>query len=290
MLLGLLYTPPSKKIVILFNLFFFRIFFCLFLDLKKPFDCVSHDILLNKLYAYGICGGLRQWFQSYLSARSQFVFYNGIRSSIRNITYGVPQGSILGLLLFILNVNDFSRSSDLLFSILFADDTSVFIEGHSYAEVIEILNNELLKVSDRLMANKLTINLEKSHYMIFHRSRLKDCDKKDVIIQDRIISHVTSTKFLGVIIDDKLKWNLHILYMKNKIAKSNGILYKIRNFLDRKTLSHLYNSFVFSYPIYGIEVWGNTNAVHLDPIIKIQKKIVRTITFFALFSTHGTHF
>ena len=132
-----------------------------FLDLKKAFDCVSHDILLNKLYAYGIRGSLMQWFQSYLSARSQFVFYNGIRSSIRNITHGVPQGSILGPLLFILNVNDFSRSSDLLFSILFADDTSVFIEGHSYAEVIEILNNELLKVSDWLMANKLTINLEK---------------------------------------------------------------------------------------------------------------------------------
>ena len=175
-----------------------------------------------------------QWFQSYLSARSQYVIYNGIKSSFRNITHGVPQGSILGPLLFILNVNDFSRSSDLLFSILFADDTSVFIEGHSYAEVIEILNNELLKVSDWLMANKLTINLEKSHYMIFHRSRLKDCDKKEVIIQDRIIYHVTSTKFLGVIIDDKLKWNLHIIYMKNKIAKSNGILYKIRNFLDRK--------------------------------------------------------
>ena len=102
---------------------------------------------------------------------------------------------------------------------MFADVTSVLIEGHSYAEVIEILNNELLKVS-----NKLTINLGKGHYMIFHRSLLKDCDKKDIIIQDRIIRHVTSTKFLGVIIDDKLKWNLHIIYMKNKIAKSNGIL------------------------------------------------------------------
>ena len=95
----------------------------------------------------------------------------------------------------------------------------------------------------------------------------------------RAISPIKLKFFLGVIIDDKLKWNLHILYMKNKIAKSNGILYKIRNFLDRKTLSHLYNSFVFPYLIYGIEVWGNTNAVHLDPIIKIQKKIVRTITF-----------
>ena len=113
--------------------------------------------------------------------------------------------------------------------------------------------------------------------MIFHRSRLKDCDKRDVIIQDRIISHVTSTNFLEVIIDDKLKWNLHIMYMKNKIAKSNGILYKIRNFLDKKTLTHLYNS--FPYLIYGVEVWGNTNAVHLAPLIKIQKKVVRTIIF-----------
>ena len=78
--------------------------------------------------------------------------------------------------------------------------------------------------------------------MIFHRSRLKDCDKRDVII-----SHVTSTQFLGVIIDDKLKWNFHIIYMKNKIAKSNGILYKIRNFLDRKTLTHLYN---YVTPVY----------------------------------------
>ena len=127
------------------------------------------------------------------------------------------------------------------------------------------------------MANQLTINLEKSHYMIFHRSRLKDCDKRDVIIEDRIVFQVTSTTFLVVIIDDKFKWNLHIMYMKNKISKSNGILYKIRNFLDRKTLTHLYNSFVFPYFIYGVEVWGNTNVVHSDPIIKIQKTIVRTM-------------
>ena len=86
-----------------------------------------------------------QWFKSYLSTRSQYVSYIGTKSSIRNITHGVPQWSILGPLLFLLNVNDFARSSDLLFSVLFADDTSVFLEGHSYAEVIEILNNELLK-------------------------------------------------------------------------------------------------------------------------------------------------
>ena len=98
-----------------------------FLDLRKPFDCVSHDILLNKLYAYGIRGNLMLWFQSYVSAGSQYVFYNGIKSSIRNIAHGVPQGSILGPLLFILNVNDFSRSSGLIFSILFADDMFICI-------------------------------------------------------------------------------------------------------------------------------------------------------------------
>ena len=150
--------------------------------------------------------------------------------------------SILGTLLFILIVNDFARSSDVLFSILIADDTSVFIEGDSNEELIESINYELLKVSDWLMANKLTINLEKSHYIIIHRSRLKDCDKRGVIIQDRIISHVTSTLFIGVIIDDKLKWNLHVhniyiyiyiyIYIINKIAKSSDTLYKIRNFLD----------------------------------------------------------
>ena len=106
------------------------------LDLKKAFDCVSHEILLIGLYAYGIRGKLIQWFQSFLSAKSQYVFYNGIKSSIRNITHGVPQGSILNLLLFVLNVNDFLRSSDLLFSILFAGDTSVFIVGHLYPEFI----------------------------------------------------------------------------------------------------------------------------------------------------------
>ena len=165
--------------------------------------------------------------RAFCQRTAEYVSYNGIKSSIRNITHRVPQGSILGPLLFILNVNDFARSSDLLFFILFADDTSVFIEGHSYGEVVEIINNELLKVSDWLMANKLTINLEKNHYMIFHRSRLKDCDKRDVIIQDRIISHVTSTKFLGVIIDDKLKWNLHIVYMKNKIASPMAFYIKL---------------------------------------------------------------
>ena len=250
-----------------------------FLDLKKAFDTVDHGILLNKLYALGIRGDLHKWFKSYLSGRSQYVYYNDNKSDVLPITHGVPQGSILGPLLFIIYVNDFSKCSDLLFSILFADDTSVFLEGQTYTGVIELMNNELVKVDEWLKSNKLTINTKKTEYMIFHRSRIKQQQKSDVIIKSEIIHCSTSTKFLGVIIDNKLKWTEHIMYIKNKISKSIGILYKIRNFINKQTLINLYHTFVFPYIIYCIEIWGNACHTYLDCLIKQQKKIIRIITF-----------
>ena len=143
------------------------------IDLKKPFDGICHKTLLKKLYAYGIRGKLFNWFKGYLTNRTQYVQYGNSKSETKTITHGVPQGSILGPLLFILYVNDFSRASDLLFSILFADDTTVLIEGHEYQKLIETLNEELCKVDKRPQANELTLNIRKTHYMLFHRVRLK---------------------------------------------------------------------------------------------------------------------
>ena len=125
-----------------------------FLDLKKAFDTVDHSILLNKLYLYGIRGNIYNWFKSYLTNISKYAKYNNVKSKTEIITHGVPQGSIMGPLLFIIYMNDFSRSSELLFSIVFADDTSVFIEGTCLNDISEILNTELEKISLWLEANK----------------------------------------------------------------------------------------------------------------------------------------
>ena len=115
--------------------------------------------------------------------------------------------------------------------------------------------------------------------MMFHRTRIKYKNIKDIIIGGNKIEYTNNTKLLGVIIDRKLNWVDHIIYINNKIAKSIGILYKIRHFLDKQTLKNLYFTFVYPYLIYCIEIWGNTNDIHLDPVIKLQKKSIRAITF-----------
>ena len=125
------------------------------LDLKKAFDIVNHTILLRKLELYGIRGNVHDWLSSYLNNRSQFVHYNDYNSETKQITRGFPQGSILGPLLFIIYIHDFSRASELLYSILFADDTCVFIEGTNYDKMIDILNTELKRIDIWLKSNKL---------------------------------------------------------------------------------------------------------------------------------------
>ena len=117
-----------------------------FLDLKKAFDTVNHKILLKKLYHYGIRGNLNKWFESYLAVRSQYVLFNGKTSDTRNVNCGVPQGSILGPLLFILYINDLSNVSDILFYVLFADDTNVFLNGKDIKIILNTMQLELTKL------------------------------------------------------------------------------------------------------------------------------------------------
>ena len=142
----------------------------IFLDLKKAFDTVNRKYFVKKLYSYGIRGQLINWFKSYLENRSQYVTYNEKRSDIKDVVWGVPQGSILGPLLLLIYIIDFASVSSKLYYVLFADDTNVFISGINLRKLINTLHIELDKLYDWLQSNKLTLNLLKTHYILFHRS------------------------------------------------------------------------------------------------------------------------
>ena len=159
-----------------------------------------------------------------------------------------------------------------LYSILFADDTNVFLEGNNLNSLSTIINEELNKLSIWLASNKLTLNIEISHYVIFHRARLKQSNIK-IILSNISLERVTFTKFLAIgIIDEKLSFTRHISYIKNKISKAMGIIIKARKYLNKKSLVNLYHSFVFPYLTYCIEIWGNASDIHLDALIKKFKK------------------
>ena len=154
-----------------------------------------------------------------------------------------------------------------IYSIFFADDASVFLEGNNLNSLSTIINEELSKLSIWLASNKLALNIEKSHYVIFHRARLKQSNF-NVSLSIISLERVTSTKFLGAIIDEKLSFTRHISYIKIEISKAMGIIIKARKYLNKKSLINLYHSFVFPYLTYCIEIWGNASDIHLDALIK----------------------
>ena len=176
---------------------------------------VNHDILLRKLYTYGIRGVAHEWLKSYLSCRSQYVVFNGIESTKRTVTCGVPQGSILGPLLFLLYINDMACISNILYPMLFADDTNVFLSGRTANQLIRIMNGELLNIVDWLDSNKLSLNVSKTHFILFRSQGMrKPFINEDLIIKNESINQDHKTKFLGVIVDEKLTWFEHIQYIK----------------------------------------------------------------------------
>ena len=251
----------------------------MFLDLKKAFDTVSHSILLRKLSAYGIRGNLLKLCKSYLIDRYQYVVYNGAKSERKIVTCGVPQGSILGPLFFLAYMNDIFNVSDFLYNILYADDTCLYLSGRDLSALINVMNTESKLILHWLKANRLTLNTSKTFFMVFHRGKRKCLGNIGLFIDDIEIKETPTMKYLGVIIDAKLNWVSHVTYVKNKIAKGIGIIKKARPFLNKSVLSNLYHTFIYPYLIYCVEVWGSAKKVHLTPVMLLQKKIVRTITF-----------
>ena len=256
--------------------------FCagIFIDLSKAFDTLDHSILAKKLEFYGFRGIVNKLMISYLTNRQQYVVYNYGSSNLASVQYGVPQGSILGPLLFLLYINDIDTISNLLVFVLFADDTTILCSNADIDELYRIINLEISKLSDWFRANKLSLNIKKTNYMLFgykKYSHNSDDSKYAIQIDTTSIARVNCTRFLGVIIDDKLTWNKHICNIKLNISKALYSMTRLRYKLNKNCLLTLYYSFIYSQLNYCTLLWGNASKVLLNRLLLMQKRAVRII-------------
>lgn len=250
-----------------------------FLDLSKAFDTVHHEILLKKLFKYGFQGLVHKWLIHYVKNRYQYVSMNGLDSKKNAIQFGVPQGSILGPLLFLVFINDLANVTHFTIPILFADDTNLLISHKDLTTLTEKLNRDLAQYSTWFQANKLSLNVKKCNFMVFAGRRNYIFDDIRICIQNQQIDKVSSVRFLGVQLDDKLMWKDHIGTVCKKVTKSLGILRRIRHFVHEKVMLTLYYSLIYPYLSYCNVVWASTFPTHLKKILLLQKAFVRLATF-----------
>ena len=204
-----------------------------FIDLKKAFDTVNHEILLQKLEHYGIREEALSWFQSYLTNRKQYVYLNGTCSEMRSISCGVPQGSVLGPLLFLIYINDLSNISKKLKFYLFADDTNLFLESDDLSMLGRTMNKELEKLHEWLCINRLSLNISKTNFVIFCPEN-KPKIPVTLLINKQAIDEERHVKYLGVLIDSQLTFKYHIEHLNKKVSREIGVLYKLRHMFIQK--------------------------------------------------------
>ena len=235
-----------------------------FIHLQKAFDTVDHGILLSKLNHYGIRGKANDWFKSYLTNRKQFVSINGLNSNELLIKIGVPQGSVLGPLLFLVYINDLHLAIKYSTTRLFADDTSLLIKNKSLKQLKKHLNIDLRNLTRWLKANKISLNANKTELLVFrHPNKIINYDLKLKIDGKRLYPS-KYVKYLGILIDSHLNWCFHTDLLSTKLSRSIGMLSKIRHYVSKDTLRMIYFGIFSSQLVYASQIWAQTQNRHVN--------------------------
>ena len=264
----------------------------IFCYLKKAFDTCNHSILFSKLEKYGVKNTELNWFKSYLSARKQFVSIKEKSSPLLDISLGVPQGSILGPLLFLIYINDLPLASEFL-TLLFADDTTLLFSHDNIDILTATANREFQKVCEFFRANKLVLHPDKTKFIIFSRSNINQdinvvCNNNNIdqnlpaniypISRVQSNDNSPAVKFLGVYFDPDLNFKFHISFLRKKLSKALYALRTVKNTLNQRSLLLLYNSVFHCHILYAIHIWSCTNSSFVNDLFKLQKSAIRIIS------------
>lgn len=248
-----------------------------FFDLAKCFDTIDHKLLVMKLEKYGIRGKSLLWFENYLSNRTQVVNLYGCSSATGSIRTGVPQGSVLGPILFLLFINDFPSCLTTTSCNLFADDAEIHVPGSSLPEIETLLQCDVNNAIAWFTRNKLTVNTNKCFSMLFS-SRPDPNQKLKLHAGNVDIACEHSSRYLGVYPDSNLKWDVHVTNLCKKVSPKLALMAKLKNILPPKCIERIYHCIIQPHIDYCLTVWGFTDNKYIDLVQRLQNRAARIVT------------